>query len=248
MEKKKKTHLVWTLFLAVLIAFGVALANLTLAAYADVKTLDEHAKATKTDMQSCNDRFSIEIEAAETLNGSTYLLNNVATKVLELQIQDASFLRDQLSEEIAKFSKMPKMDAEFDCDKITKASVNRLDSAKTQVLLSLQQNSTNQVVHQTSTDVKQNQEKQQQKLDQMQTTLDRQERRENEFLNSNPKCSQEEFRNAEGVTFSGCTQPLSGDQFSGTWKRWEDALKDGDLCIYDDPVSKEKIAKPKEEC
>jgi hypothetical protein len=45
------------------------------------------------------------------------------------------------------------------------------------------------------------------------------------------ECKQEKWTTADGVEMVGCSNPLSGDTNEYEWKDWEQALKDGDLCI-----------------
>lgn len=60
-------------------------------------------------------------------------------------------------------------------------------------------------------------------------------------------CSQESWENSTGIQFNGCQSPLSSDQQLYEWKLWEDALRDGDICVKDLPDGSQQ-AYMKEDC
>lgn len=66
-------------------------------------------------------------------------------------------------------------------------------------------------------------------------------------INNTQKCIAEEWENAYDIRFEGCKQPNIGDVAAYEWKLWEDALRDGDICIKTD-ADGNKMAVMKEEC
>jgi hypothetical protein len=61
------------------------------------------------------------------------------------------------------------------------------------------------------------------------------------------ECKQEKWLDSNGIEFTGCASPLEADREQFEWKDWEEALKDGDICVITDAVTGQKKAKMKSE-
>jgi hypothetical protein len=51
------------------------------------------------------------------------------------------------------------------------------------------------------------------------------------------RCEEYAWQNSQGIVFSGCDDPQSADYEQNDYKLWEDALRDGDICINEGVAS-----------
>jgi hypothetical protein len=204
-------------------------------------------------LKKCNAEVSKEIDSSKViLMSSAVDITDVAATLLDQLVHQAENMLIDIPSTPTNINQRWQVVGTLNCDSEIGSTLASLKNAQLQVLENVRNQQVAKATSESGTKMLAGAAEQARQLEQL---VELEQARqlhdlelELEKARKEPQCSKTQFTNSEGVQFIGCDNPLAGDENEYEWKLWENALKDGDLCLATDVVTGKQYALTQDEC